>query len=58
MMPAIIGIEIKIDRLENVFKLSQNRDAISFNNIIQKLEAIGGESAMVAEEMRRRVVVG
>jgi transcriptional regulator len=55
-MPAIIGIEIKIERLENVFKLSQNRDAISFNNIIQKLEAIGGESAMVAGEMRKHAI--
>lgn len=58
MMSAIVGIEIKIERLENVFKLSQNRDETSFNNIIQKLEAIGGESAMVAGEMRRRVTLG
>jgi transcriptional regulator len=24
MMPAIVGIEVKVERLENVFKLSQN----------------------------------
>ena len=53
MMPAIVGIEIKVERLENVFKLSQNRDEASFNNILKRLEAIGGESAMVAAEMRR-----
>ena len=53
MMPAIVGIEIKVERLENVFKLSQNRDQASFNNILERLEAIGGESAMVAAEMKK-----
>lgn len=26
MMPAIVGFEIKADNIQNVFKLSQNRD--------------------------------
>ncbi len=54
MMPAIAGFEIKADKIENVFKLSQNRDEVSYLNIISKLEAIGGDSARIAAEMRKR----
>ncbi len=54
MMPAIVGFEIKAKRIENVIKLSQNRDEQSYENIISKLEAKGGYSAMVASEMRKR----
>lgn len=54
MLPAIAGFEIKIERLEHVFKLSQNRDEGSYDNIIKKLEEKGGESAAVATEMRQR----
>lgn len=54
MMPAIAGFEIKADKLENVFKLSQNRDEVSYDNIISRLEAIGGDSARIAGEMRKR----
>lgn len=54
MMPAIAGFEIKADKIEHVFKLSQNRDESSYLNIISKLEAIGGDSARIAAEMRKR----
>jgi transcriptional regulator len=54
MMPAIVGFEIKADKLENVFKLSQNRDEKSYLTIISKLEEEGGESALIALEMRKR----
>ena len=54
MMPAIVGIEIKAERMENVFKLSQNRDEKSYLNIISKLEERGGNSALVAAEMGKR----
>lgn len=54
MRPAIVGFEIKAQRIENVFKLSQNRDEPSYQNIISKLEAKGGQSALVASEMRKR----
>src|SRR5690554_6141947 len=53
-MPAIVGIEIKADKLDNVFKLSQNRDKESYDNIISKLKAKGGYSEMIAEEMIKR----
>ena len=54
MMPAIVGFEIKAEKLDNTFKLSQNRDEKSYDNIIVKLEEQGGSSAMVAMEMRKR----
>lgn len=54
MMPAIVGFEIKAEKLENVFKLSQNRDEKSYLNIISKLEEQGGNSALIASEMKKR----
>ena len=56
MLTAIVGFEIKADKIENVFKLSQNRDEKSYNNIISKLEEQGGNSALIALEMRKRKV--
>ncbi len=54
MLPAIAGFEIKADKLENVFKLSQNRDEKSYVNIISKLQEIGGNSALIAKELIKR----
>lgn len=54
MMPAIVGFEIKADVVGNVFKLSQNRDETSYTNIISRLEARGGNSALIADEMKIR----
>lgn len=54
MMPAIVGFEIKAAHIENVFKLSQNRDEKSYTNIIAKLEQLGGSSALIAEELKKR----
>lgn len=54
MMPAIAGFEIKVEKMEHVFKLSQNRDEKSYLNIISKLEQLGGNSALIAAELRKR----
>lgn len=54
MMQAIVGFEIKAEKLDNVFKLSQNRDEKSFDNILLKLDEKGGSSALIAAEMRKR----
>jgi len=54
MMPAIVGFEIKADNINNVFKLSQNRDEKSYLNIISKLDQQGGNSALIAKEMKSR----
>lgn len=55
MMPAIIGFEIKVEELQNVFKLSQNRDEESYRNIIAQLKAQNGEGSLVAKEMEKRI---
>jgi transcriptional regulator len=54
MMPAISGFEIKAEKTENVFKLSQNRDEQSYRNIISRLLEKGGDSARIADEMMKR----
>ena len=54
MMPAILGFEIKAEKIENVFKLSQNRDEKSYVTIISKLEELGGNSALIASELKKR----
>lgn len=54
MLMGIVGFEIKVEELENVFKLSQNRDKQSYENIIARLDAQGGNSALIATEMKKR----
>jgi transcriptional regulator len=54
LMKAIVPFEIEIEQMENVFKLSQNRDPESYDNIIEKLKAQGGDGALIAQEMEKR----
>lgn len=55
MLPGIVAFEIKVEEMENVFKLSQNRDEQSYRNIITRLEEQGGNSALIAMEMKKRI---
>ncbi len=55
LMKAIVAFEIEVTSMENVFKLSQNRDRQSFLNIIEKLDAQGDDASKVAAEMRKRL---
>jgi transcriptional regulator len=54
LIRAIEGFEIRVDSIEAVFKLSQNRTLADFDRTILELRARGGESALVAEEMSTR----
>jgi transcriptional regulator len=54
LMKAIIAFEIEVMEIDNVFKLSQNRDEQSFHNIIGKLEQQGSEGEFIAGEMKKR----
>lgn len=54
MMKAIVGFEIKADKIDHVFKLSQNKDEESYDTIITELELCGGQSALIATEMKKR----
>jgi transcriptional regulator len=57
MVKAIVGFSIAVESLDNVFKLSQNRDEASQKNIIAQLKQRGDDnSVMIAEEMERRLL--
>lgn len=54
LMKAIVAFEVEVTSIDNVFKLSQNRDEKSYNNIITKLEKQGSDGKFIAKEMRKR----
>ena len=51
---AIVGFEIEVTELENVYKLSQNRDEKSYDNIIKELKQLEGDAKEVGEIMEKR----
>jgi transcriptional regulator len=56
MVKAILGFTIEVEALENVFKLSQNRDEASQKNIIEQLRKRGDANAVaIAHEMEKRL---
>ena len=54
LMKAIVSFEIEVSSFDNVFKLSQNRNKKSYQNIIEKLEQQDGDGKQIAEEMKKR----
>jgi transcriptional regulator len=54
LLKAIVAFEVEVTSIDNVFKLSQNRNEKSFLNIIDKLQAQKGGGGFIAEEMRKR----
>ncbi len=55
LVKAIIGFTIEVTSLENVFKLSQNHDATTRENIIESLmNRTDADSHKIAAEMRKR----
>jgi len=54
LLKAIIAFEVEITSIDNVFKLSQNRDEKSFHNIMAKLKEQGHDGQFIAEEMKKR----
>lgn len=54
MMKAIVPFEIEITDLQHVFKLSQDRDEKSYDNIIQQLKKKEGSAKTIAEIMEKR----
>jgi len=53
LMKAIVAFEVEITSVENVFKLSQNRDEKSFHNIMNKLNEQGSDGKFIAGEMKK-----
>jgi transcriptional regulator len=54
MVKAIVAFEVEVLQLDNVFKLSQNRDEKSYHTIMEKLEAQDADGKYIAEEMKKR----
>ena len=54
LMKAIVAFEIEVKEINNVFKLSQDRDRQSYHNIIDKLKGQGEDGQVIAAEMEKR----
>lgn len=54
LMKAIVAFEIEVIEIDNVFKLSQNRDKESYRHIIEKLKEQSGDGSLIADEMEKR----
>jgi transcriptional regulator len=54
LMKAIIAFEVEVMEIDNVFKLSQNRDETSFHNIMEKLGHQGNDGEYIAAQMKKR----
>lgn len=55
VMCAIVAFEIEITEIKNVFKLSQDRDQASYQNIIAKLKEQDEAGRAIAHEMQIRM---
>jgi transcriptional regulator len=56
MVKAIAGFTIEVDNLDNVFKLSQDRDTESKINIISQLNKRRDDQSMaIAKEIEKRL---
>jgi len=51
---AIVAFEVEVKKVDNVFKLSQNRDEKSYQNIIGKLDSQDADGKKIADEMKKR----
>lgn len=54
LIHAIVAFEIEIQEMDAIFKLSQDRDAQSYRNIIAKLREQDEAGRVIAEEMEGR----
>ncbi len=55
LIKLIVAFEIEVKELDTVFKLSQDRDAKSYENIIKQLKDKGEDGQMIAAEMEKRL---
>jgi transcriptional regulator len=54
LIKAIVAFEIEVREMDTVFKLSQDRDAASYDNIKARLNAQGEDGRVIAAEMEKR----
>lgn len=55
LVKMIVAFEIKVAEMDNVFKLSQDRDAASYRNIIEQLKSKDEHGRTIAAEMEKRM---
>jgi transcriptional regulator len=53
LLKAIVAFEVEVVSIDNVFKLSQNRNEKSFQNIMDKLNEQGSDGKFIAAEMKK-----
>ena len=54
LVNAIVAFEIEVQEMDTVFKLSQDRDAKSYKNIIDRLKQQDEAGQVIAAEMEKR----
>lgn len=54
LIKAIVGFEMEVTELDNVYKLSQNRDEKSYDNIVSELKKQEGDAREVGTIMEER----
>ncbi|MEL6537713.1 MAG: FMN-binding negative transcriptional regulator, partial [Bacteroidota bacterium] len=54
LMPAIVAFEVEVTKLDTIFKLSQDRDEASYENIMKELQAQDEDGQAVAKQMKER----
>ncbi|CAN5246320.1 FMN-binding negative transcriptional regulator [soil metagenome] len=55
LVKAIVGFTIEVESIDNVFKLSQNHDLQTQQNIIEYLQQKDSKSKLIASEMKKRI---
>jgi len=55
LIKAIVAFEVEVESIDNVFKLSQNRDRESYQHIIEKLQEQDADGKFIADEMNKRI---
>ena len=55
LMKAIVAFEVEVEEMDNVFKLSQNRDKESYHQIIDHLKQQDADGKTIAGEMEKRM---
>jgi len=54
LIKAIVAFELEVREMDNVYKLSQNRDEKSYDNIVQQLQKQDGDAKIIGELMEKR----
>src|SRR6476661_2063162 len=54
LIKAILAFELEVIEMDNVHKLSQNRDEKSYENIVQQLKQQEGDAKEIGEQMEKR----